>query len=171
MFVPSSLTLLWICIFGGTAIYMELHAASGVGTAGIMDLVREANYEAALYGTIDRLIDISWLTWTMSALTTVLLATWLITSLDSSTLAITTMLSMGDDHPPQRFRIVWGAGQGLVAAVLLVVGGLPALQTASIAIALPVSVVLLFMIYGLLKSLSAEPSGVPAAGPATVKRR
>ena len=169
MFVPSSLSLLWICIFGGNAIYMELHAASGVGTAGIMDLVREANYEAALYGTVDRLIDIPWLTWTMSALVTVLLATWLITSLDSSTLVITTMLSMGDDHPPQRFRIVWGAGQGLVAAVLLVVGGLRALQTASIAVALPVSVVLLFMICGLLKSLSGDSSASPAAGTATAE--
>ena len=47
------------------------------------------------------------------------------------------MLSMGDDDPPQRFRIVWGLGEGFVAAVLLYAGGLKALQTASIAAALP----------------------------------
>ena len=162
MFVPTSISLLWICIFGGNAIYMELHATGGVGTAGVMDLVRTANYEAALYSTIDRLSDISWLTWTMSALATVLLATWFITSSDSSTLVITTMLSMGDDHPPRRFRIVWGAGQGLVAAVLLAAGGLYALKTATIAAALPVSVVLLFMTYGLMKSLSEDSSAVSA---------
>ena len=165
LFVPASLSLLWICVFGGNAIHLELNAAEGVGTAGVMDLVRSANYEAALYGTIERLSDLAWLTWTMSALATFLLASWFITSSDSGTLVITTVLSMGADHPPQRWRIVWGAGQGLVAAVLLAAGGLQALQTASIAAALPVSVVLLFMIYGLIKSLSQDPSAVPAAGP------
>ena len=96
---------------------------------------------------------LSWLTWSISALATFLLATWFITSSDSGTLVITTMLSMGRrSSAPQRFRVVWGLGQGLVAAVLLLAGGLQALQTASIVAALPVSVVLLFMMYGLLKS-------------------
>ena len=74
------------------------------------------------------------------------------------------MLSMGDDNPPRRFRIVWGMGEGLVAAVLLVSGGLAALQTASIAAALPVSVIMLVMAYGVLKSLHEDPSAVAASG-------
>ena len=67
---------------------------------------------------------------------------------------------------PRRFRVVWGLGMGLVAAVLLLAGGLHALQTASVIAALPVSVVLLFMMYGLLKSLSQEraTSGVGVIG-------
>ncbi len=85
------------------------------------------------------------------------LATWFITSSDSGTLVITTLLSMGDRHPPRRFRIVWGLGVGLVAAVLLLADGLHALQTAAIAAALPVSMVLLLMIAGLLKSLMQDP--------------
>ena len=153
MFVPTTLTLLWIGIFGGNAIHMELNAVDGVGTAGIIELVRDVNYEAALYGVIDRLSGIGWLTWAMSALATLLLATWFITSSDSGTLVITTLLSMGDRHPPRRFRIVWGLGVGGVAAALLLAGGLQALQTAAIATALPVSIVLLLMIAGLLKSL------------------
>ena len=157
MFVPTVLGLLWIGIFGGNAIHMELNAAGGVGTAGIIELVQDANYEAALYSTIDRLSGIAWLTWAMSALATLLLATWFITSSDSGTLVITTLLSMGDRHPPRRFRIIWGLGVGLVAAVLLLAGGLDALQTAAIAAALPVSVILLLMIAGLLKSLVQDP--------------
>ena len=162
MFVPTALGALWIALLGGNAIHLELNANGGAGTAGIMELVRAQNLEAALYRTIASMSDLSWLTWSMSALATFLLATWFITSSDSGTLVITTMLSMGDDHPPQRFRVVWGLGQGLVAAVLLLAGGLHALQTASIVAALPVSVVLLFMMYGLLRSLTQDTSAVPA---------
>ena len=65
--VPTALGLPWIGVFGGNAIHLEFNAAGGVGTAGIIELVRDAHYEAALYGTIDRLSDIGWLTWAMSA--------------------------------------------------------------------------------------------------------
>ena len=162
MFVPTTIGFFWLCMFGGNAIYLELNASGGVGTAGIVDLVRAWDLPAALYGTIERLTDISALQWIMSALATFLLVTWFITSSDSGTLVITTMLSMGDDHPPQRFRVVWGMGEGLVAAALLLAGGLRALQTASIAAALPISLVMVFMAYGLLKSLTEDSSAVPA---------
>jgi choline/glycine/proline betaine transport protein len=162
MFVPTTIAFFWLCIFGGSAIYAELNAAGGVGTAGIAQLVRDWNLPAALYGTIDQVTEISWLNWAMAALATLLLATWFITSSDSGTLVITTMLSMGDDNPPQRFRIVWGLGEGFVAAVLLMAGGLKALQTASIAAALPVSVIMLMMTYGIVKSLNEDSSAVAA---------
>ena len=162
LFVPTTIAFFWLCMFGGNAMYMELMAEGGVGTAGIVDLVKAWNLPSALYGTIERLTDISTLQWAMSALATLLLATWFITSSDSGTLVITTMLSMGDDNPPQRFRIVWGLGEGFVAGVLLLAGGLKALQTASIAAALPISVIMLFMTYGLIKSLSEDSSAVPA---------
>ena len=161
MFVPTTIAFFWLCIFGGSAIHAELNAAGGVGTAGIAQLVRDWNLPGALYGTIDLITGLSWLNWIMAALATFLLATWFITSSDSGTLVITTMLSMGDDNPPQRFRIVWGLGEGFVAALLLVAGGLTALQTASIAAALPVSVILLLMAYGIVKSLHEDPSAVP----------
>ncbi len=158
MFVPTTIAFFWLCMFGGNAIYMELFAAGGPGTAGIIDIVMAWNLPGALYGTIDQLTTIEVIKWAMSALATLLLATWFITSSDSGTLVITTMLSMGDDDPPQRFRIVWGMGEGFVAAVLLLAGGLGALQTASIAAALPISVVLVVMAVGLLKSLAEDSS-------------
>ena len=94
-------------------------------------------------------------------LATFLLASWFITSSDSGTLVITTILSMGDEEPPKIFRIIWGMGEGFVAAVLLLAGGLKALQTASIAAAFPISFVLLAMAWGLVKSLSEDPSAAP----------
>ena len=162
LFVPTTIAFFWLCMFGGNAMYLELMAEGGVGTAGIAEMVRAWNLPSALYGTIDRLTELAFLQWIMAALATLLLATWFITSSDSGTLVITTMLSMGDDNPPQRFRIVWGLGEGFVAGVLLLAGGLKALQTASIAAALPISIIMLFMTYGLIKSLSEDSSAVSA---------
>ena len=163
MLVPTAMGMAWICIFGGNALHMELYADGGVASAGILDLVRGSQPEAALYATIDAVSDIGWLTWTMAALATFLLATWFVTSSDSCTLVVATMLSLGDDHPPQRFRILWGTAEGTVAAVLLLAGGLQALQAASIAAALPVTAVLLAMTLGVIKSLAEDSSAVPAA--------
>jgi choline/glycine/proline betaine transport protein len=165
MFVPTTIAFFWICMLGGNAIWQELNSVDG---AGIVDTVRAWNLPNALYGTIDNLGttswmgDVSWIVWPLSALATLLLASWFITSSDSGTLVITTMLSMGDDNPPKTFRIIWGMGEGLVAAVLLIAGGLKALQTASIAAAFPISFVLLAMLWGLLKSLREDPSALPA---------
>ena len=163
LFVPTAAGMVWICLFGGNALHMELTAASGVGTAGILELVRAGELEAALYGTIDRLSDIAWLGWLMSALATVLLATWFITSSDSATLVIATMLSMGDTQPPRGLRVFWGAAIGTVAGVLLLAGGLQGLQAASVAAALPVSVVLLAILVGVVKALLADSPESPEA--------
>ena len=176
MFVPCTMAFFWLCMFGGNAMYLELHAQGGVGTYGLLDTVRNWDLPGALYGTIEAIgrtswlnsaMDLGWLSTLIAALSTLLLATWFITSSDSGTLVITTMLSMGDDDPPNKFRIVWGLGEGCVAAALLLAGGLAALQTAAIAAALPVSVVLVLMIVGLYKSLLEDTSAVaPEAGDA-----
>jgi choline/glycine/proline betaine transport protein len=170
MFVPTTIAFFWLCMFGGNAIWQELNSVGGPGVAGgagIIETVRAWNLPNALYGTIANLGtmswagDIGWIQWPLSALATFLLASWFITSSDSGTLVITTMLSMGDDDPPKMFRIIWGLGEGFVAAVLLIAGGLAALQTASIAAAFPISFILLAMTWGLLKSLADDPSATP----------
>ena len=50
-------------------------------------------------------------------------------------------------------------GLGATSAVLLLAGGLQALQTAAIAAALPFSVVLLVMCYCMFKALASEQVG------------
>ena len=172
MFVPTMIAFFWLCMFGGNAIWQEMHMGAGPASelgAGIIQTVRDRNLPDALFGTINNigttswLGDVSWISWPMSLLATFLLFSWFITSSDSGTLVITTMLSMGDDNPPKKFRIIWGLGEGVVAAALLLAGGLGALQTASIAAAFPISFVLIAMMWGLLKSLNEDSSAAPIA--------
>jgi len=147
---PTVLTILWITIFGNTAMHIELFGDGGVAAAV------NADHTTALFKTIE-LMDLGlWLTGAMATICTVMLATYFVTSADSATLVICTLVAMGDNNPSARLRIFWGIAIAAVAAVLLFAGGLQALQTASIAAALPFSVVLLLATYGLGKSLYQE---------------
>jgi choline/glycine/proline betaine transport protein len=150
LLAPTVLTILWITIFGNTALHMELFGDGGV-TAAV-----NADRTTALFKTIE-LLDLGMLlTGLMATICTVMLLTYFVTSADSATLIICTLISMGSDEPTSRLRIFWGIAIGSVAAVLLYAGGLEALQTASIAAALPFSLVLILSTYGLCKSLYQE---------------
>ncbi|MCM5703852.1 BCCT family transporter [Larsenimonas salina] len=157
LLVPTLLTFIWLVIFGGNAIHQELNAAGGVGTGDVMSLVRNWDLPAALFATADGIVGTGTFGWILSAMMVFLLMSWFITSSDSGTLVLTTILSLGNENPPNLVRVFWGAVIGLVAGVLLVVGGLNALQTALIAAALPVSIVILVMTAGVLISLLKEP--------------
>ncbi|WP_461535028.1 BCCT family transporter [Spongorhabdus nitratireducens] len=153
LIIPPLAGFLWITIFGGTALHIELY-----GNGGIIEAVKN-DMTLALYQTIEAL-GVESLTVPMAALATLMIITWFVTSADSGTLVICTVLSMGDKNPPRRFRIFWGLTLGIAAAALLLVGGLQALQTATIAAALPFSVVLLIMCVALVKGLQDEEEGV-----------
>jgi choline/glycine/proline betaine transport protein len=154
LLAPTLLSTFWITTFGNTAMFLELFGAGGVTEAVNADIT------SALYTTIE-LMDLgSTLTILGAAMCTVLLVTYFVTSADSATLVICTILSMGDENPANRYRIFWGLSIGAVSAVLLFAGGLRALQTASIVAALPYSFVLILTTWGLLKSLHLEVSEI-----------
>ncbi|MGM0535385.1 MAG: BCCT family transporter [Pseudomonadota bacterium] len=156
LLVPTLIIFVWLIIFGGNAMYQELNASGGPGSAGIIELVNAWKLPAALFATADGIVGDGTFGWLLSALMVFLLMSWFVTSSDSGTLVLTTILSLGNEEPPRRFRVFWGAVIGLVAGVLLVAGGLTALQTALIAAALPLSVVILVMTAGVLLSLFRE---------------
>jgi choline/glycine/proline betaine transport protein len=150
LIVPTLLTILWITIFGNSAMYIELFGDGGV-TAAV-----NADTTIALFKTIE-LMDVGYLlTGIMATICTIMLLTYFVTSADSATLVICTLVAMGKNDPPAKLRIFWGVAIGAVAAVLLYSGGLQALKTASIIVALPFSVVLILATFGLCKSLYNE---------------
>jgi choline/glycine/proline betaine transport protein len=89
----------------------------------------------------------------------VLVTTFFVTSCDSGTLVIASVLSYGVTEPPKAMRFVWGVSEGLLAAVLLAMGGLAALQTAVLVAGLPVAALLLVIIAGLMSALRTETVG------------
>lgn len=156
LLVPTLMIFIWLGIFGGDALYQELNAPAGAGTAGIIDLVRDWNLPAALFASADGIAGNGVIGWILGAMMVFLLFSWFITSSDSSTLVLTTILSLGNEDPPKRFRIFWGAVIGAVAAALLVAGGLRALQTANMVAALPLSVLIILMTVSVVKSLLVD---------------
>ena len=66
------------------------------------------------------------------------------------------LASSGQGHSPLWQRIFWSLSIGAVAIALLLANGLKALQTATIASALPFAAILLIAIWGLFKALSLD---------------
>ncbi|UXZ53316.1 BCCT family transporter [Halomonas sp. 7T] len=149
LLVPTVITIIWIGLFGGTALYHELF-----GSGGIVQAVDE-NVATALFATVSAM-NLGILGVGLSAVLVVLIATYLITSANAGTLVINTILAGGDPEPPTAHRIIWGAVLGLLTAVMLLAGGLETLQSAVIMAALPFSVVVILMVFGLLKALHGE---------------
>ncbi|WP_394213287.1 BCCT family transporter [Enterovibrio calviensis] len=159
LLVPTTIIFVWLGIFGGTALFQELTASGGVGSAGLIELVNAWNLPEALFASADGIFGTGALGWVVSAMMVFLLMSWFVTSSDSGIVVLTTILSLGNEEPPKTFRVFWGVVIGLVASALLVAGGLSALQTANIAAALPLSLIIIVMTLGVLKSLFSEVSG------------
>jgi choline/glycine/proline betaine transport protein len=82
-----------------------------------------------------------------------------VTSADSGALVMANLTSrlgsISEDAAPW-LRIVWAAATGLLTIAMLLVGGIVALQYATIIFGLPFAVVLVLVMVGLLKALRVE---------------
>ena len=146
MLVPSLLTFLWMTVFGGSGIYLELN-----NIAVISDAVN-SNIATALFVMLEE-YQFSVLT---SIIGILLVTSFFVTSSDSGSLVIDSITAGGKLDAPVGQRIFWALAEGAVAATLLLGGGLKALQTASILSGLPFVIILLIMCYSLNKGLQEE---------------
>lgn len=146
LLVPTLLTFVWLVVFGGTALHLELEGQAEIAAAA------NQSTPTALFVLLEQL---PWSALT-SVLATIVIATYFITSSDSASLVIDIITAGGNPNPPIAQRIFWAVTEGIVAAVLLVAGGLVALQTAAVVTGLPLSILLLAMCVSLVKGLTAE---------------
>lgn len=140
LLIPAGFTFLWLSIFGNSALFIELAEDGGqIAKAAINDM------PTALFVLLEYLP----LTTITSMLATLLVVTFFVTSSDSGSLVIDIITSGGNEDPPVWQRVFWALSEGVVASVLLIAGGLAALQTATIISALPFAFVMLLICYGL----------------------
>lgn len=85
-----------------------------------------------------------------------LLCTFFITSANSATFVLGMMTSHGDLDPSNKKKIIWGLVQSLLAASLLLAGGLTTLQIGSIAAAFPFVIVMILVMVALFKALRVD---------------
>ena len=147
LFVPAGFTLLWMTFFGNSAIWLIMQK-------GATDLAQTvmSDQTLALFNFLEHFPFSSVLSFIAMAMVVV----FFVTSADSGAMVVDTLASGGTDKTPVWQRIFWAAMMGVVAVTLLLAGGMKALQTVTIASALPFAVILLMSIYGLLKALRVD---------------
>lgn len=107
-------------------------------------------------------ILLTYLPWTtlMQWVGIIMAVVFFITSSDSGSFVDDMVTSGGNPNPPIANRIFWGVSEGAAAAVLLLAGGLQALQAVSISVGLPQSILLLLGCLGVIKVLRTTDSSL-----------
>lgn len=85
-----------------------------------------------------------------------LLVMFFITSADSGTFVLSILTSEGNLNPSNLKKVFWGCIQAIITILLLIIGGLKALQTISIVTAFPFIFVMLGICLSLKKILKEE---------------
>ena len=146
LLLPSMFSFFWMSTFGGSALFVELN------TGGTMVEAVSADVSTAMF-ELFQFYPLAGLT---SLVGVVLVVTFFVTSSDSGSLVVDHLTSGGKHDAPVNQRIFWAVTEGAVAAVLLLGGGLAALQTAAITAGLPFAVILLCMCYTVWIGLRTE---------------
>ncbi|MFV8224763.1 BCCT family transporter [Christiangramia aquimixticola] len=146
LLVPSLVTFFWMSAFGSTAI-QQIMSGNEVLSQAVNNDIATALFVFFQDYPLAMVINI---------IAILLIAGFFITSSDSGSLVIDSLTSGGKIDAPVGQRIFWAVMEGTVAAVLLIGGGLQALQTATIVTGLPFAVILLIMCYSLYKGLNED---------------
>lgn len=158
LLVPSLFNLLWMTVFGNSAIWLDSHVAGGALSAAA------GNVDALLFRFFD------YLPWPQltSGIAVLLVTVFFVTSADSGALVLNSIASRGAARSPLWQRAFWIVLLGLTAGALLAAGGLKALQAMTLISALPFAAIMLLLCYGLLRGLQADQyHAMQALAPAT----
>lgn len=146
LFLPALATFAWLAVFGGNGLYQEMEQGK--------ELSATVEKGAAL--SLHAMLENMPFPQVTMALATLVVIIFFITSSDSGSLVDDMVTSGGHPDPPRAQRVFWAVSEGAVAITLLVVGGLRAMQNASITMGLPMSVLLVASCVALYKALSVD---------------
>lgn len=148
---PSVFAIIWFGVFGSSAINFQLNGAD------IYSVISEWGSSVALFAYVENLP----LTPILFGMVFLAIIFSLLTLSESMTLTLSDMSikpqylgAEGDPKAsPSILKVFWGIIMGLVAFVLLISGGLGALQTASVVCGLPILVIQLVLAVAFIKSV------------------
>ncbi|MFC0337069.1 choline/glycine/proline betaine transport protein [Kushneria avicenniae] len=147
--IPFIFTLMWISIFGNSAIQSILDGATAFGQIAM------ESPERSIYGLLEQYPGVIW----TASLATILGMLFYVTSADSGALVLgnfTSRLSSVHHDAPIWLRIFWSVVIGLLTLALLMAGGVSALQGMVVIMGLPFSFVIFFVMAGLYRSFKSE---------------
>ncbi|MCE7764944.1 BCCT family transporter [Pseudomonas putida] len=180
LLVPTLVTILWMAVFGGTALkdeqqarqaYQQLPVAeqTAVGPfqgGPVLEATRKET-TTAMFTLLDRL-DGPTLGAVLSVIICLLLAVHFVTAADAGTQVLCMLNSLGSINPPNWIRVLWCVLEGAIAASLVIAGGLLAIQMASIVVGLPIAFYMLLTGYSLMRSLFASEVVIAQEAPASM---
>lgn len=137
----SAASLPWFVVTGGSSLWMQ-----ATGRADLLSIVGEYGRAVTAFPMFEQLLPFGGL---FSALYLLLVFTFLITTVDSTTLSLAMFTSDGNANPPTANRIAWGALVGFLTSLLLIAGGLAALKDLVVLLGLPIAFVLILCTVGL----------------------
>jgi len=152
LLVPTAVSALWFVVLGGAGIHLQMH---GVDVAGAPDeavAFFQALQHYPLYSVTGGLVMF-------------LTAIFWVSGADASALVLATLSSYGTTEPKRWLTALWALMSATVAAVLLLLGGLDALQTFTILVASPFVVVMVGMCWALYVDLRRDPLRTRQLGP------
>ncbi|NGP46859.1 BCCT family transporter [Bacillaceae bacterium SIJ1] len=151
--LPSIFCAFWFSVFGGTTIYFQEQGQD------IFAKVQSLGDEVALFALLEQFP----FSFFISLVAVLLIISFFVTSADSATVVLGMQTTGGMLTPPKTVKFVWGIVMSATAAVLLTSeSGLAALQTTVIIGALPFTLIIVFMIIALFKSLATEKQALHA---------
>ncbi len=147
LLVPSLVSLVWFCIFGGAAIDLQKKGTDIAGAGGLESQLF-TTLEAYPFATIASIVVMA------------LVAIFFVSGADAASIVMGSLSERGTLTPSRPTVIFWGVATGAVAAVMLLVGGadaLTGLQTITIVAALPFVIVMIGLAVALVKDLRNDP--------------
>jgi choline/carnitine/betaine transport len=144
LLVPTAVSMVWFVVFGGAGLNLQL---------GGVDIAGTGSEAAGFFATLQE-----YPFFIGSALVVmVLTAVFFVSGADAGALVLGTLSSRGRKEPWKPLVIFWAILTGAVAAVLLFVGGLGALQTFTILAATPFVLIIIGLCISLYADLRRDP--------------
>jgi len=155
VFLPSLIVFIWLSVFGNAAIYQEFTTAGSLANAINEDI------SVSLFIFLEQ-YPVSIL---LMGLSLINILTFFVTSSDSGALVTAMMTSSNQEDSLHRdpaiiTRIVWALTLGIIAIILLMGGGLDALQTSVIVTGLPFAMIAFVAARNLYKQLKIDSNKV-----------